>query len=725
MSYQKSTKIILMLFLGVIQNGIAQSPREYYNNQIDETEQYQIYSAAEKILWSNKNNEIYTRDVPDKWKGEASVILERLSEYKIYKNTKNYYVYNFLEHEVTKILSAAALEDYSTLYFPHIDNGFSFYHVGIKIIKSDGTEKEIKVNRYAIDVKQNGKNYKKIAIPDLEVGDIIDYYRLFEMRNISEYMSDDLEDNYMLLVGDDPILNYSLSFKIGSEIILNAKLANLGNIGFEKTTSTEKEISFTKYSLNLKNIEDYDTEVRWFDPYRELPNLRYQLFITDGGHISRKYQNIAGVKQLNENPNMGKVEEFLASDLKISFDKDFYNEFNSYISTIGKSLTTMPKNEIVTELFYFYRAYFVITNWEYDAANRSSTDKQFVIRTKGVLDKLNIPNTIVIAFNKQYSAIDKYILTNELNYMLRVDLTEPIFLNNPTSFLMPNEIYNDFQGTNAYLFDGFKINENTIELPSSKSNDNGHQVQIDLSFLDGFENLKVERNFTIKGVNKEAYQYEQINQYQYVQESNEAFKIKSREESTGKKQLENLKAELNEFYDQKQKEIKASKLDDIKHDYGFEIEELDEFKIIHFGVTLEQPNLVFTDAFTATEAAQKVGQNYIIPVGLFLGGQVEIEAAEGEREYGIYRDPSEFAYNINMQIPDGYEITELENLNFNVDNSTGKFIAKASVDGNVLKIITQKVYHHYYEPKENWTDMIAFLNAAYNFTQQKVLLRKI
>jgi len=35
-----------------------------------------------------------------------------------------------------------------------------------------------------------------------------------------------------------------------------------------------------------------------------------------------------------------------------------------------------------------------------------------------------------------------------------------------------------------------------------------------------------------------------------------------------------------------------------------------------------------------------------------------------------------------------------------------------------------KVYKHNFEPKENWSKMIDFLEAAYQYSQKKVVLKK-
>jgi hypothetical protein len=46
------------------------------------------------------------------------------------------------------------------------------------------------------------------------------------------------------------------------------------------------------------------------------------------------------------------------------------------------------------------------------------------------------------------------------------------------------------------------------------------------------------------------------------------------------------------------------------------------------------------------------------------------------------------------------------------------------VKDNKLIIKVKKQYNNYYEPNANWSKMILFLEAAYQFSQEKVLLKK-
>ena len=64
-------------------------------------------------------------------------------------------------------------------------------------------------------------------------------------------------------------------------------------------------------------------------------------------------------------------------------------------------------------------------------------------------------------------------------------------------------------------------------------------------------------------------------------------------------------------------------------------------------------------------------------------------------------------------------------MNINIDNESGSFISTAKVDGDKLIHTTKKVYKKNYDKKEAWPNYVSFLEAAYKFSQAKVVLKKV
>ena len=80
---------------------------------------------------------------------------------------------------------------------------------------------------------------------------------------------------------------------------------------------------------------------------------------------------------------------------------------------------------------------------------------------------------------------------------------------------------------------------------------------------------------------------------------------------------------------------------------------------------------------------------------------------------------------INFTIPAGYKVVGIQNLNSNIDNAVGTFAVQATVEGNTLNILVKKHYKQTTVKKEDWPKLLEMLDAAYNFSQKKVLLKKL
>jgi len=48
----------------------------------------------------------------------------------------------------------------------------------------------------------------------------------------------------------------------------------------------------------------------------------------------------------------------------------------------------------------------------------------------------------------------------------------------------------------------------------------------------------------------------------------------------------------------------------------------------------------------------------------------------------------------------------------------------AVLEGNTIKVTFKKHYHGYFEPKENWSQMVEFIQPGAQFVTEEVLLKK-
>ncbi len=133
-------------------------------------------------------DEFKATNIPDKWKNESAVIIGQKTEYLFTRvvSGRNYTTIvhiNEYIHKRIKLQDKNALEKFSTFNYVTMGKDGSAEY---KIIKTNGKEEVVDMKTAVEDDQDIDPVYKpifyslniksqKIAIPDLEVGDIIDY----------------------------------------------------------------------------------------------------------------------------------------------------------------------------------------------------------------------------------------------------------------------------------------------------------------------------------------------------------------------------------------------------------------------------------------------------------------------------------------------------------------------------------------------------------------------
>jgi hypothetical protein len=116
----------------------------------------------------------------------------------------------------------------------------------------------------------------------------------------------------------------------------------------------------------------------------------------------------------------------------------------------------------------------------------------------------------------------------------------------------------------------------------------------------------------------------------------------------------------------------------------------------------------------------------VFEVGKLVGGQIKLEQTElNTRQSDIWLPFARtIENNITINIPAGYTVDGLQDLKFSVDNESGSFVTDSKVENDKLIITAKKLYKKNFDKKEMWPNYVAFLEAAYKFSQAKIVLRK-
>ncbi len=142
-------------------------------------------------------------------------------------------------------------------------------YIGAKIIKPGGQETVVNTGEEVL-LKNTGKDQKgKLAIPGLQVGDILDYY--ISNNDLSENAMEDSykkNDQVYVLADEYPILNYSLYFQFNSKTSVYYIAAN-GAPKLEESTLPNGDLV---YKLSKKELPKYQSQ-KWVSVYRQYPYI--------------------------------------------------------------------------------------------------------------------------------------------------------------------------------------------------------------------------------------------------------------------------------------------------------------------------------------------------------------------------------------------------------------------------------------------------------------------
>jgi hypothetical protein len=411
-----------------------------------------------------------------------------------------------------------------------------------------------------------------------------------------------------------------------------------------------------------------------------------------------------------------------------------------------KKKTFSTNEEKVKEVFYYIRhAYYTnyVEAFVMDESNIMypfelygknpiifNNEVDFVRFFTAFLKDNKIDYEIIIGTKRYNGAIKDLLMEGNISFILKVNTEKPVYIEYFDPYATPNQISPLLENTDAYtlkVVDRKHIEDiETIKLPSSTYKENSSTEKTELTIAPDFSGISINRSFSYKGQTKIDEQKNILMYYDYVYEDHAKYETEPiLDRVRNKKDQEKYKKEyaalLKKLKDKQQQTIKER----TAGEYNLKIEDY-SFKILKNGRFGKEDSFEYEEEFTiGNDLIKTAGKNYILDIGKILVSQIDLSTKEKGRTNNIYMSyPRSFNYQIIVNIPDGYSVSGLENLTSNVENETGGFTSKASIEGNKLVVDIQKFYKHNYEPNSNWQKMVAFLEAASQFTQSKILLKK-
>jgi hypothetical protein len=726
----------------------------------------QTPSIGEKV-----EDEFKLTAVPEKWKNESAVIIGMKEEYLFKRqvlkgrNTAGVSIKEYV-HKRIKLQDKNAVEKFSTFYYVTMgSDGKAEY----KIIKPDGKSVNIDMKTAIEEEQEVPEIYKpiyfklkvksmKIAIPDLEIGDIIDY-------TVNSTLDWDMKTEginftpfIFSLSNSYPTLYQQYRFTMANGMKVKYRSYNgAPNLKFDSKASVygERETYLSYYFLD-KDREKSDDE-RWSYELRNTPSVKFRVVFLDfdaedrtlgeatvdrsGLDYEKVYKSYAGAAMYNtpvvtslvayttQYINKKKEDGILKTDTDIA-KETYYCLRKVFLEMYYKG----PVHSDLEKYFTGKKLYKKILKAE--AKEEKKEEKEDEIRMNAVtfctafrsaLKTQGIESELFVYVPRKLGTWRDAIFMEELDFVMRIKIKDKAYfleaINNFDAFGTPYSYLESAEGLSIRYDEPdsyFKVNA-----PATPASANLSRQEFSVNFTDAMDIIQVERTSSCTGTQKADVIGKANLDREYL---NKDFEKYYAEPLTKGKKTDAAPVNKKYEYADKEDQVKERKdlFEKLVKDDDLDIDKYNDFELLQDGRSGDSAMLKFKEKFSLKKLISKAGRNYIFEAGKLIGGQLKLEPGElKERKTDIWISTAITIENmITVNMPEGYTVDGLQDLNMSIDNPSGSFISATAVSGNKLLITTKKVYKNSFDKKEAWPNYIAFLEPAYKLSQAKIVLKK-
>ncbi len=699
--------------------------------RMNKTEKFE--SKMTDLLKEDKEAMFKTNRAPEAFKDESIVVLAEKVKISFYGKGA---LTSSLTYVHRKILlnDIAALEASSEYTFDKPNDANAMQ---LNIIKTDGSivkvdlkdavkdERKLKIRSYNFSFSEEKQ---KIALKNLEVGDVLEYVGLF----------DKWQGNYQstyYLASEYSIVSSKIVYEVEKDNFYVAyKMIN--DCPQFKTGKVKNLITYTLEDTMRRSYEDELEDIpAYTEPHFKMRVIPNHLV----GNYAFKYQKGKAKTTVTE-IDLKQEALWMTENLEGS-SSEYYID---YIEKFGYRQTDA---EFLKSYFYYLRDRIYVETATFDATPQS---RKLNLMNKMIraANKWRIPYEIVFLKDKDEGRFSDILFEDELycGVIFKTPEEEVSFYSFHL-FAHPNEMPSDFEGTEAYRVKiGSSIAKTTVkkyQVPVTPNTHNTYFTKMNAGFSGGIDSLKLDQHVVLKGYYRNNAKFDLVNRYDYF---NKYLKQLTDEKVLTDTNLHYYfitnKAYLD--YDEpfiQSEEIRGRELfkknqsnrlkrhfeNDHKNE-SYTLLKYNQYQIISDSRPADSNWVEWKEDLVIGDVAAKIDDKLmVLEVGKIFSGMYQInndKNREVRSKPFVIKFNRTFTSELALTLPEGYKIKDLSQLNRTFENSTGKFSTIASMQGNTLNIVLNKEYKANTYEKEKWPQYINFLDAAAGFNQVKIVLEK-
>jgi hypothetical protein len=725
-------KLFLLFFLALIGNFA------FAQNIIDEDFLDNIDKNAAP-LWSQSASDFSNNAVPDKYSKESAVIFGWKRELSIDKKStfgflskgeRSLIFYENVRFKI-KLNDKNAVNAFTEFYFRYSDkeDGFS-----AKVYKNNGVTTSVSLAD-AVKVESVGSvpeffksffdqevgsqnRYYKVAIPDLEPGDVLEYVTITKSKlDVRGNGIIQFSPQYELCTKKYPILFNKIAIETDNKSYFKA-LSKNGAPEFKKENAANAD--FFRYVFTDTD-RPTEKDVNFINAYKQQPFTKFQVI------YSTKEDPKGVLLGTQGEIRSGFTKEMLAKKAWEDYAQtgDYYMggvPIQSYEKNLWADLKKLGAKDL-SEKDYIKNVYYRLRNMVVFRDNYLS-DQTAAYLFGSLLNERDIKSDVIISVSNSLGNLSDVLFDNEVRYVVKVGKD---YYFNFTDYSNPGELVESLLASEAYLIQEPDKKGNQVvqplTLPNAGADDNTGLFELNVSLNPDLSTLTVSRTSTYKGISKnrnisDALKYVpyMLTDYRNYYGEDPTDKMKPREEEQYSNMVRALKeknAEAKPIFVKQQLQDEFDKKVTYKN-----------FSIVSDGRNLKNQDLKFTEDFELQGAVRKAGKKLLVNVPGLIGEQLQFKKDERTRNNDI--DVSYARTNtwkISFKVPDGYTLEGLPELATNVDNEIGTFKCSATQANGTATIEIKKMYKQATFSKSKWNDMLAFVDAAFNTSFRNLLLK--
>lgn len=583
-------------------------------------------------------------------------------------------------HKIVRVNDDRGIESFNKVYLGVTDNA-DILDIKARTILANG--KIIDLDRSTIkDMKdEDGNMYKIFALEGLEKGCEIEYYYTFK-RPATFFLREVLQNSV-------PVLDASVSIISPKRLIFDTKSFNSPGITtILDTSSAEKR----KVTLSIKNLIGAEQE-------------KYSNYTANLVRVESKLSYNASRSTTERLFTWNELAKRLFDIYNTYSDKEL-KRVDEFIEKNGFNKYSLERDKIISVEQYLKKNFTTRDDIDGDdAENLEKVIKNKICSYRGIIrlygaifQKLGVSLQYVLAGDRSTFTVDRAFenWNNTENPIL--------YFPNQKKFLAPTRlemrfpwIQPDWGGTNGLFCNGTTIGNFTTAvgevkmIPLEDYTQSSNNIEAKVTLPGDMDTLMVDIRQIYTGYSAAVYRAS----FNFSSEEQQRLFLK-----------EMVKFGTNS------ENIVSSKFEN--KDYE--------------GYPDNKP-FVLQAVVKASELLEKAGSKILIKIGDVIGPQVEMYQ-EKPRQF-----PMEIPYahvldrTIQLVIPDGYSVKNLEELNINHtfkenNEPTMSFVSGFTKEGNNVNIHVREEYRNLYYPVSQYEDFKKIINAAADFNKIVLVLEK-